>query len=72
MISISSLKKRMKKCNPNIECGLIFSGGDNVTLYWDISLFQQYTIELKDHQLNVECHEFQRAMHKAQTYLKEM
>jgi len=55
----------MKKFNPDAKCGIDFNKDDTVTLKWSISLTRIYQLTLKEHQLSVECDDFQRAIMQA-------
>ena len=70
MLTITQLKKRMKKCNPDAKCGIDFNKDDTVTLKWSISLTRIYQLTFKEHQLSVECDYFQRAMMQAERDMK--
>lgn len=69
MLTIHQLIIRMKRCNPTTKCGVEFNESD-VTLWWDYSLTQQYTLNFTEHQLTVACNKFQRAMKQAEKDMK--
>lgn len=69
MLTIHQLIKRMRKCDPNVRCGVDFNCDGTVSLRWNVYSKGElclYVLTFTEHQLTVECNDFQRAMMQAQ------